>query len=128
MRNGKCLDRDITIIGDSVVRVVIAVTDEVLYNNKLNGLIYILLLFNMVDGLLTIAWVESGRAVELNPLMDYLIGIHPVLFMAIKLLLVSLGSLLIWRYRDRFLAVASLYLCVTAYSLLMLYHGGALIS
>ncbi len=83
-----------------------------------------LLLFNMVDGMLTIAWVGTGRAVEVNPLMDYLIGIHPVLFMATKLLLVSLGILLIWRFRDRSLAVASLYLCVTAYSLLMLYHGG----
>jgi len=72
------------------VRVEIAVTDKVLDNNKLNGLIYMLLLFNMVDGMLTIVWVGTGRAVELSPLMGYLIGIHPVLFKAPQLLLVSL--------------------------------------
>ena len=77
---------------------------------------------------MTIAWVESGRATEINPLMDLLIGIHPVLFMVTKILLVNLGALLLWRFRERTMAVGSLYLCLTAYSLLMLYHGGGLIS
>lgn len=76
---------------------------------------------------MTIAWIESGGATEINPLMDLLIGIHPVLFMTTKILLVGLGTLLIWRFRDRSMAVGSLYLCVAAYSLLMLYHGGGLI-
>lgn len=99
-------------------------------NDKNKNLMFLassIILLNALDGVLTIAWIETGRAIEINPLMGMLIDIHPVLFMCIKILLASLGTLLIWRFRDRSLAVASLYLCVAAYSLLMLYHVGGLI-
>jgi hypothetical protein len=97
-------------------------------NDKLKGLIFFLILFNVLDGMMTIAWVGSGRATEANPLMELLIQIHPVLFMATKILLVGLGALLLWRFRDRALAVGSLYLCVAAYLLLMLYHGNGVLA
>jgi len=103
-------------------------TYKVLDNNdKFKGLIFFLILLNVLDGVLTITWVSSGMASEVNPLMDRLIQIHPVVFMTTKVTLVSLGALLLWRFRDHALAVGSLYLCVAAYSLLVLYHGGAVI-
>ncbi|MEN8177868.1 MAG: DUF5658 family protein [Pseudomonadota bacterium] len=97
-------------------------------NDKLKGLVISIILLNTLDGILTIGWVEMGRATEINPLMDQLISIHPVLFMAIKMLLVCLGVLLLWRFRYKTMAVASLYLCFTAYSILILYHGAGLVS
>jgi hypothetical protein len=82
----------------------------------------------MLDGVLTIGWIEFGRAVELNPLMDYLLGTHPLLFIFIKMLLVGLGVLLLWRLRARAWAVISLYACLAVYSTVLLYHlGGGLI-
>lgn len=92
-------------------------------NNMLMGVVAALILLNAVDGVMTIAWIETGRATEINPLMDLLIGIHPALFMTIKMLLVCLGTLLLWRFRYKTMAVASLYLCFTAYSIVILYHG-----
>ena len=104
-------------------------TDRVLDNNdKLKGLMYILILFNFLDGLITLVLVETGNAIEYNPLMGLFLSIHPVLFITMKMFLVGFGVLVIWRYRDRPMAVGSMYLCVTAYSLVMLYHGGVLIS
>ncbi|MDJ0807350.1 MAG: DUF5658 family protein [Gammaproteobacteria bacterium] len=104
-------------------------TDKVLDNNdKFKGLIFVLILLNVLDGTLTIAWIETGRAVEINPLMNMLIGVHPLLFMVIKILLVGLGAMLLWRFRDRAVALVSLYLCIAVYSVLMVYHGNGLIS
>jgi hypothetical protein len=95
-------------------------------NGGLLGVVASIFLLNALDGMLTLAWVGSGRATEFNPLMDRLLTIHPVLFMAIKMLLVCLGVLLLWRFRDRTAAVASLYLCLAAYSLILVYHSTGL--
>jgi hypothetical protein len=95
----------------------------------LKGVVGSLLVLNMLDGVLTIAWVNLGRATEMNPLMDVLLSTHPVLFMAIKLLLVCLGVLLLWRYRTKTTAIVSIYLCFVAYAGVLLYHlGGGVIS
>lgn len=99
-------------------------------NNNQNGLFGIvasILLLNLADGMLTLHWVGSGRAREINPLMSQLLDTHPVLFMAIKVILVCLGILLLWRWRDRVMAVASLYLCFIAYGLILLYHSAGLL-
>ena len=97
-------------------------------NNRLMGAVASLITLNMMDGVFTIAWIESGKATEINPLMDLLISIHPFFFMTIKILLVSLGALLLWRFRYMAIAVNSLYLCLTVYSILILYHGTGLMS
>jgi len=94
----------------------------------LKGLVAAVVVFNMLDGILTIGWIQSGRAVELNPLMDYLLGTDPVLFIFTKMLLVCLGVLLLWRYRSKTSAVFSIYVCFAVYSSILLYHlGGGVI-
>ncbi|MGD8587798.1 MAG: DUF5658 family protein [Chromatiales bacterium] len=94
----------------------------------LKGVVAAVVVLNMLDGVLTIGWIEFGRAVELNPLMDYLLGTHPVLFIFIKMLLVCLGILLLWRLRARASAVISIYVCLAVYSSVLLYHlGGGVI-
>ena len=61
--------------------------------------IYISLLFvlNYVDALFTLIWVSLGIASEANPLMEVLIH-DPVLFVFVKVVIVSLGCYLLHRY------------------------------
>ena len=88
----------------------------------LKGVVGSLLILNMLDGVLTIAWIGSGRATEANPLMDVLLAANPILFMIVKTLLVYLGVLLLWQHRNKMTAVVSLYLCFFAYTCVFLYH------
>lgn len=73
----------------------------------LRGMVIALVMLNAIDGVLTIVWIETGRFTEANPLMDLLLTNDPVLFISVKMLLVCLGILLLWRCRDSGLAVIS---------------------
>ena len=92
----------------------------------LRGIVGSLVLLNALDGVLTIFWIETGRFTEANPLMDILISNNPVLFISVKMLLVCLGIILLWRYRDRAMAVASIFICFTAYCYVLTFHVSAL--
>ncbi|MBZ0233312.1 MAG: DUF5658 family protein [Deltaproteobacteria bacterium] len=83
------------------------------------GLVIIL---NLLDALWTLCFVEAGVANEANPLMSSALGHGPVSFMVLKLALVSLSVLLLWRLRHRRSANVALYSGATAYSLVVAYH------
>ena len=89
---------------------------------KLQLLILVILTLNVTDGVLTIILVGTGRAVEANPLMAYLISHNPVLFMFCKQALVSLGILLLWRLRHHVLAVVSIVAVFVLYYLNLLHQ------
>lgn len=84
-----------------------------------------LVMLNAIDGVLTIVWIETGRFTEANPLMDLLLTNDPVLFISVKMLLVCLGILLLWRCRDSGLAVISIFFCFTAYCYVLTFHFDA---
>jgi hypothetical protein len=88
----------------------------------LKGLVASIFLLNVLDGLLTVYWIFTGQAVEANPLMDNILHLSPGLFMAIKLGLVALGSVLLWRLRDNPVAVMSIFGLFMIYYFLLLYH------
>jgi len=88
----------------------------------LRVMVVTLVLLNAVDGVLTIAWIETGHFTEANPLMSHLLSTHPVLFITVKMALVCLGLMLLWRYRDHLLAVFSIFLCFTAYCYVLTAH------
>lgn len=88
----------------------------------LKGVIGITLVLNIADALFTVYWVESGRGTEANPLLQPLTEGHPLLFIVIKLALVSLGLWLLWRLRQCYLAVTSIMLSFVAYYWVVLYH------
>lgn len=88
----------------------------------LKGIIATVFVFNVLDGLLTIYWIVTGQATEANPLMEEVLDISPALFMAVKLGLVGLGSILLWRTRDSPVAVVSVFLLFMVYYFLLLYH------
>jgi len=84
--------------------------------NELKLVIYFIFVLNVLDGVLTIISVSTGKALEFNPLMAYLINYHPVLFMICKQLLVYLGSVILWRFRENMLAVFSIFgICLMYY-------------
>jgi hypothetical protein len=68
--------------------------------------------------------VELGIATEANILLAGILDSSPVAFMLVKLSLVSLGVLLLWRQRKRRLAAIGLVVCMAAYNALLLYHLG----
>ena len=107
-----------------MVRLVLIGTHK--YYRLLRTLVISLVLLNALDGILTIFWIETGRFIEANPLMNVLISNHPVLFISVKMLLVCLGAILLWRNRDHAFAVISIFLCVTVYCFVMTFHFSAL--
>ncbi len=92
----------------------------------LKGIIAAVFLMNIADGLLTLYWVLTERAVESNPLMAALIEIDPVLFMVVKIGLVLMGSALLWRFRFRATAVLGTFLVFFVYYGILIYHLSAL--
>lgn len=64
----------------------------------------------------------SNLAEEANPLMNYLLTQGPVLFMLVKLVLVTFGSTLLWRYRHRGLAMVGIIACFSTYYAIFVHH------
>jgi hypothetical protein len=88
----------------------------------LNGIAKWILILNRLDGILTLVWVDFFSAGEANPLLSDLVHSSAVLFMGVKLTLVSLGTLFLWRYRSNPLAVTSLFLAFFSYYWVLLIH------
>lgn len=86
------------------------------------GLVKVVLLLNLLDAIFTLFWVEAGLAVEANVLLQTAVEEHPVAFVMIKISLVSLGSLLLWKRRQHALAVVGLFVIFLVYYYLLLYH------
>src|SRR4051812_18205498 len=80
------------------------------------------LVFNLLDAILTLCVVLSGNASEANPLMAHALDRGPLLFTASKLVLVSVGILVLWRERARRLAVIGGVSVFMVYLLVMVYH------
>ena len=91
----------------------------------LGAIVWATLIFNVIDAVLTLIWISSGRATEANPLMAVLIDQHPVAFLVVKLTLVFLGSTLLWRYRKRPLSVIFIFVAFMLYYFIILYHLNA---
>ena len=83
-----------------------------------------LLLLNLLDAVFTLVWVETGIAREANLLLEGILSQSAIGFMFVKMALVSLGVLLLWRYRDRRLSIAGLAVACLAYNALLVYHLG----
>ena len=92
----------------------------------LNGLIKAVLVFNVIDAVLTVLWVSDRKATESNPLLFDLPQQQPVYFVLVKTALVSLGTFLLWRHRDRPLAVVAIFIAFLAYYFLLALHVEAM--
>ena len=88
----------------------------------LEGIVKVTLVLNLLDAVFTLLWVYAGLATEANPFLDELVHEYPLPFMLAKLALVGLGSLLLWRLRQRPLAVVAMFVAFLAYYALLLVH------
>jgi len=88
----------------------------------LHGIAKWVLVLNLLDGVFTLIWVEHFGARELNFMLSDLVESNSLTFMLVKLTLVSLGILFLWRNRNNALAVFSLFLTFLVYYLVLLFH------
>jgi hypothetical protein len=88
----------------------------------LQGIIKWILVLNLLDGVFTLVWVQYFYAEEFNVMLRDLAHGKMVLFMVVKLALVSLGSLFLWRNRNHPFAVVAIFLAFFVYYLVLLYH------
>lgn len=80
---------------------------------------------NLLDAIFTLTYTSSGVATEANPVMDHALDSGPLMFMVVKLSLVSFAVLFLWHVRHRRTAVAGLVGASVTYSTLLLYHLSA---
>jgi hypothetical protein len=80
------------------------------------------LILNLADAVFTLVYLHVGMAEEGNPVMGSALTHGPVGFMAIKLALVSLGVLLLFRLRARRAASIALVGSAVAYGSLLVFH------
>jgi hypothetical protein len=92
----------------------------------LEGIVTMVFILNVMDGILTLVWLFTEQATEANPLMDNLIKIHPVLFISVKMALVFLGTALLWRLRQKATAVIAIFVAFICYYAILIYHLGAM--
>ena len=88
----------------------------------LHGIVKAIIVLNVLDAIFTLIWIQAGLADEANVLLQDLVSNHTILFMVVKLVLVSLGSFLLWRCRKQPLAVVGLFFVFLAYYYILLYH------
>ena len=88
----------------------------------LAGIVRTVLVLNLCDAVLTLWWVETGFATEANPLIAETVEQHPVLFVVVKLTLVMASTWLLWRHRERPLAVVGIFAAFLVYYSILLYH------
>ena len=81
-----------------------------------------LIIMNLIDAVFTLGFVELGAATEANPIMEILLSSGPVLFVIGKMGLVSLGVVLLWRFRHVKAALVGLITTTGVYSVLCAYH------
>ncbi|MBT8398696.1 MAG: hypothetical protein HKO65_00530 [Gemmatimonadetes bacterium] len=88
----------------------------------LNGIAKWVLLLNLLDGVFTLIWVEYFGAGEKNVMLSDLVHTSALMFMLVKLTLVSLGILFLWRNRSNAFAVICLFFAFFSYYLVLLFH------
>ena len=88
----------------------------------LRAIVTAVVLLNLVDAVLTLFWVHLGIAREANLLLEGVLQRSAVLFMVVKMALVSLGLVFLWRHRERRLAVFGIALAFCAYASLFVAH------
>lgn len=89
---------------------------------RFHALIVGIFVMNVLDGWLTIVWVNLHLATEANPLMNALLQIDPGLFMAGKLGIIFMSLQIIRNYRHRLSAMLTLLFAFWLYALIIAYH------
>lgn len=84
-----------------------------------------ILVFNLLDGIMTLAVVHAGLASEANPLMATSLSWGGVPFMLVKTGLVSMGVYVLYLRRERLLGRAALVGLTAVYVAIIAYHANS---
>lgn len=82
---------------------------------------------NIFDGFSTLYWINHGLAEEANPLMKQALELGSWEFILIKVGIVTLSCLLLYRFREFLSAQIATFLVLICYSALAAYHVAAYI-
>jgi len=74
-----------------------------------------ILLFNLVDIVLTLLYIKFGKVTEDNPLMQVALDYGVFEFIIIKTTLVCFGCYFLNKFRHLFIATLGIYLCFIGY-------------
>lgn len=88
----------------------------------LAGQTFLLFTLNFLDAVLTIYWVRNGFASEGNQLMAGLLDIGDLPFLAVKIAVGAVTSVVLWRWRNLRLAKYGLAFALVIYIGLMGVH------
>jgi hypothetical protein len=82
----------------------------------------LLVVLNLLDGLFTLTFLQMNVAEELNPLMRVAYMHSPLSFMAVKLIIVSLGLALLCLHRSMSLSQKAIQGGAALYTVIDIYH------
>ena len=83
--------------------------------------LFLVLILNILDAAITSFVISNALAVEVNPLMGAVLqyGIAP--FVLVKLGIILLSIVVLWRFRDKKITQIGTGVCLFVYMFLMLY-------
>lgn len=81
-----------------------------------------IIVLNVLDAILTIVWVKYGLAEEANLFLRGLVHSSPVTFILLKVSVVSLCCLFLWKNRRHPFAEKGLFAVFAIYSAILIYH------
>ena len=87
-------------------------------DKKVKILVFLLIFLNLLDMIITLITVDLGIGEEANPIMRFFLDLGSQYFILVKLLAVSLASVVFWLNRE--LKIAIIGLCVTVFSYICL--------
>ncbi len=88
----------------------------------LHGIVKAVVVLNLLDAVFTLWWVRLGLAEEANALLRDLVSERPLMFMLVKIILVSLGAMFLWLRRRQAFAVIAIFAVFFIYYLVLLHH------
>jgi hypothetical protein len=90
-------------------------------------LLVVMNVFNFIDATLTLYSIQSGLAVEINPIMNFALSLGPKWFLIIKTLLIAGASIILYKYieivpRARYIPLGGCFLFgfIVIYEIFML--------
>lgn len=81
-----------------------------------------LVIFTLLDLVLTLLWVSSGLASEANPILSAAMDISYILFAILKISLAYFGILILKKYEHVRLTFKAALFAIIIYTILMLWH------
>jgi hypothetical protein len=82
-----------------------------------------LFLLNIIDAITTIALINLGLAIEINPIMNYFLNLGYIPFLVVKMSAILLSCYIFWKFKGERLTVIGITMSLLVYFSLVTYFG-----